>query len=157
LSLDGKRLGSVYGTKEAAVDGRRFICCTMANGVQMNVRAWYIGHGDAGHVFYLVIAFGGAGEPEGAAVPFFMAVPLVPDVEVAWSGVGSVFTPGTPVEPPWAACSGVGLVFTPGTPVAPPWAPVALFCCATAKVLDSAKAAAKAIVPSFMFASSCPK
>ena len=119
---------------------------------------------------YLVIAFGGAVEPEGSAVPLFItplvlvelpvfpftappvlvpAVPLVPDVDVAWSGVGFVFTPGTPVAPPWAACSGVGLVFTPGTPVAPPWAPVAPFC-ASAKVLDSAKAVANAIVLSFM-------
>src|SRR5664279_1000879 len=61
---------------------------------------------------YLVIAFGGAVEPEGSAVPLFMAVPLVPDVDVACSGVGFVFTPGTPVAPPWAACSGVGLVLT---------------------------------------------
>ena len=81
----------------------------------------------------MVIAFGGAVEPEGSAVPLFMAVPLVPDVDVAWSGVG--------------------LVFTPGTPVAPPWAPVAPFC-ASAKVLDSAKAVANAIVLSFMFVSS---
>ena len=104
----------------------------------------------AGLFSYLVIAFGGAVEPEGSAVPLFMAVvPLVPDVDVAWSGVGLVFTPGTPVAPPWAACSGVGLVFTPGTPVAPPWAPVAPFC-ASAKVLDSAKAVANAIVLSFM-------
>jgi hypothetical protein len=63
---------------------------------------------------YLVIAVGGAVEPEGSAVPRFMAVPLVLDVDVAWSGVGFVFTPGAPVGSPWAACSGVGLVFTPG-------------------------------------------
>lgn len=81
-----------------------------------------------------------------------MAVPLVPDVEVAWSGVGFVFTPGTPVAPPWAAWSGVGLVFTPGTPVAPPCAPVAF--CASANVLDSAKAVANAIVLNFMVVSS---
>ena len=110
---------------------------------------------DARLFSYLVIAFGCAVEPEGSAVPLFMAVvPLVPDVDVAWSGVGSVFTPGTPVAPPCVACAGVGLVFTPGTPVAPPWAPVASFCCASAKVLDSAKAAANAIVLSFMFVSS---
>jgi hypothetical protein len=106
---------------------------------------------DAGLFSYLVIAFGGV---VGSAVPLFVAVPLVPDVDVAWSGVGSVFTPGTPVAPPCVACAGVGLVFTPGTPVAPPWAPVASFCCASAKVLDSAKAAANAIVLSFMFVSS---
>jgi hypothetical protein len=106
---------------------------------------------DAGLFSYLVIAFGGV---VGSAVPLFVAVPLVPDVDVAWSGVGSVFTPGTPVAPPCVACAGVGLVFTPGTPVAPPWAPVASFCCASAKVLDSAKAATNAIVLSFMFVSS---
>jgi hypothetical protein len=103
------------------------------------------------HRFEVVIAFGGV---VGSAVPLFVAVPLVPDVDVAWSGVGSVFTPGTPVAPPWVACAGVGLVFTPGTPVAPPWAPVVSFCCASAKVLDSAKAVANAIVVSFMFVSS---
>jgi hypothetical protein len=61
----------------------------------------------AGHFSYLVIAFGCAVEPEGSAVPLLIAVPLVPDV----SGVGSVLTPGTPVEPPSDACAGVGLVF----------------------------------------------
>jgi hypothetical protein len=84
------------------------------------------------------------------SVPRF-AEPLVfaPVVlDVAWSGV---LAPGAPGMPPWAASSGVGLVFTPGTPVAPPWAPVAGFCCASAKVLDSAKAVANAIVLSFMF------
>jgi hypothetical protein len=100
---------------------------------------------------YLVIPFAGV---VGSAVPLFVAVPLVPDVDVAWSGVGSVFTPGTPVAPPCVACAGVGLVFTPGTPVAPPWAPVASFCCASAKVLVAASAAANAIVLSFMFVSS---
>jgi hypothetical protein len=105
----------------------------------------------AGLFSYLVIPFAGV---VGSAVPLFVAVPLVPDVDVAWSGVGSVFTPGTPVGPPCVACAGVGLVFTPGTPVAPPWAPVASFCCASAKVLDSAKAVANAIVVSFMFVSS---
>jgi hypothetical protein len=109
---------------------------------------------DAGLYSYLVIAFGGAVDPEGSAVPLFIAVPVVPDVDVAWSGVGSVFTPGTPVAPPWVACAGVGLVFTPGAPVAPPWAPVAPFCCATAKVLDRTKAVASAIVVSFMLVSS---
>ena len=109
---------------------------------------------DAGLYSYLVIAFGGAVDPEGSAVPLFIAVPVVPDVDVAWSGVGSVFTPGTPVAPPWVACAGVALVFTPGAPVAPPWAPVAPFCCASAKVLDSAKAVASAIVVSFMLVSS---
>jgi hypothetical protein len=103
---------------------------------------------------YLVIPFGCAVEPERSAVPLSMAVPIVPDVDVAWSGVGSVFTPGTPVEPPSDACAGVGLVFTPGTPVAPPWAPVAPFCCASANALHSAKAVAKAIVPNFMVVSS---
>jgi hypothetical protein len=103
---------------------------------------------------YLVIPFGCAVEPERSAVPLSMAVPVVPDVDVAWSGVGSVFTPGTPVEPPSDACAGVGLVFTPGTPVAPPWAPVAPFCCASANALHSAKAVAKAIVPNFMVVSS---
>jgi hypothetical protein len=46
------------------------------------------------------------------------------------------------------------LVFAPGTPVAPPWAPVAGFSSASAKVLDSAKTVANAIVVSFMFVSS---
>jgi hypothetical protein len=32
---------------------------------------------------YLVIVFGGAVEPEGSAVPLLIAVPLVPDVDVA--------------------------------------------------------------------------
>jgi hypothetical protein len=103
---------------------------------------------------YLVIAFGGAVEPEGSVVPWLMAVPLLPDVDVAWSGVGFVFTPGTPVAPPCAACSGVGLVLTPGTPVAPPCAPVAPFCCASAKVLDNAKAVANTIGLNFMVVSS---
>jgi hypothetical protein len=105
-------------------------------------------------ISYLVIAFGGAVEPEGSAVPLLIAVPLVPDLDVAWSGVGSVLIPGTPVEPPSDACAGVGLVFTPGTPVAPPWAPVAPFCCANANVLDRANVAANRIVLSFMGVSS---
>jgi hypothetical protein len=96
---------------------------------------------------YLVIPFGCAVEPDGSAVPLLRAVvPVVPDVDVAKSGVGSVFTPGTPVAPPSDACAGVGFVFAPGTPVAPPWAPVALFSCASASVLDNARAVAKAIV-----------
>jgi hypothetical protein len=105
----------------------------------------------AGAISYLVIPFAGV---VGSAVPLFVAVPLVLDVEVAWSDVGSVFTPGTPVAPPCAACAGVGLVSTPGAPVEPPWVPVASFCCANAKVLDSAKVVANAIVLSFMFVSS---
>jgi hypothetical protein len=100
---------------------------------------------------YLVIPFAG---DVGSVVALLVAVPLVPDVDVAWSGVGSVFTPGTPVVPPWLACGGVGLVFAPGTPVAPPWAPVAGFSSASAKVLDSAKTAANAMILSFMFVSS---
>jgi hypothetical protein len=99
---------------------------------------------------YLVIPLGCAVEPEGSAVPLLMAVPLLPDVDVAWFGVGSVFIPGTPVAPPSEACAGVGLVFTPGAPVAPPWAPVAPFCCAIVNVLDSEKAVANAMVLSFM-------
>jgi hypothetical protein len=106
---------------------------------------------DAGPFSYLLIPFAGV---VGSAVLLVVAVPLVPDVDVAGSGVGSVFAPGTPVGPPCVACAGVGLVFTPGTPVAPPWAPVASFCCASAKVLDSAKTVANAIVLSFMFVSS---
>src|ERR1700721_122218 len=100
------------------------------------------------------MAFGCAVDPEGSAVPLLMAVPLLPDVDVAWSGGGSVLTPGTPVEPPSDACAGVGFVFTPGTPVAPPWAPVAPFCCANANVLDSARTVASATALSFMGISS---
>ena len=66
---------------------------------------------------HLVIFFSGV---VGSVVDLVVAVPLLSVVDVAWSGVGSVFAPGTPVAPPWLACSGVGLVFTPGTPVAPP-------------------------------------
>jgi hypothetical protein len=52
---------------------------------------------DAGLFSYLLIPFAGV---VGSVVDLFVAVPLVPDVDVAWSGVGSVFTPGTPVVPP---------------------------------------------------------
>jgi hypothetical protein len=85
---------------------------------------------------HLVIFFSGV---VGSVVDLVVAVPLLSVVDVAWSGVGSVFAPGTPVAPPWVACSGVGLVFTPGTPVAPPCAPVDGFSSASAKVLDRAK------------------
>jgi hypothetical protein len=100
---------------------------------------------------YLLIFFSGV---VGSVVDLAVVVPLLSVFDVAWSGVGSVFAPGTPVVPPWVACSGVGLVFTPGTPVAPPCAPVAGFSSASAKVLDSAKTVASAIVVSFMFVSS---
>jgi hypothetical protein len=74
----------------------------------------------------------------GPAVPVaFPVVPVDPLVDVAWSGVGLVFTPGTPVAPPWA-------------PVPVP-VPVA---CASAKVLVIASAPASAIVASFMVLSS---
>jgi hypothetical protein len=120
--------------------------------------------------FYLAISisgihFIGVGPGEVALVePEFTlsdSTPLVPRLaeplvfapvvlDEAWSGV---LAPGAPGVPPWAASSGVGLVFTPGTPVAPPWAPVAGFCCASAKALDSTKAVANPIVLSFMFVS----
>jgi hypothetical protein len=92
-------------------------------------------------ISYLVIPLGCAVEPEGSAVPLLMAVPLLPDVDVAWFGVGSVFTPGTPVAPPSEACAGVGLVFAPGTPVAPPWAvaPVLLCDCERARQRKSCR------------------
>jgi hypothetical protein len=106
-----------------------------------------LGTGERHRAFsYLVIPLGCAVEPEGSEVPLLIAVPLLPDVDVAWVGVGSVFTPRTPVAPPSEACAGVGLVFAPGTPVAP----LAPFCCAIANALDSAKAVANAMVLSFM-------
>jgi hypothetical protein len=100
---------------------------------------------------YLVIFFSGV---VGSVVDLLVAVPLLSVVDVAWSGVGSVFAPGTPVVPPWVACSGVGFVFTPGTPVALPCAPVVGFSSANAKVLDNAKAVTSAIVVNLMFISS---
>jgi len=84
------------------------------------------------------------------SVPRF-AEPLVfaPVVlDVAWSGV---LAPGAPGMPPWAASFRCRVGFHPWNAGSAAWAPVAGFCCASAKVLDSAKAVANAIVLSFMF------
>jgi hypothetical protein len=50
-----------------------------------------------GFIPYLVIALAGF---DGSVVDLLVVVPPLSVVDVAWSGVGSVFTPGTPVVPP---------------------------------------------------------